>query len=60
MVALDAIGRRYGVRPSQLVGEPDKFAAYSIDLHAHNWGVQQQNLDAKLAARRPRGGRGKG
>ncbi len=55
MVALDAIGRRYGVRPSRLVGETDEFAAYSIDLHAHNWGVQQETLDAKKAGWRSGG-----
>ncbi len=55
MVALDAIGRRYGVRPSRLVGETDEFAAYSIDLHAHNWGVQNEILIGKKDAWR-RGG----
>jgi len=42
METLDAIAKRYGVRPSQVIGESDELKAFSIDLWAHNWGVQAE------------------
>ena len=39
---LDSIAKRYGMRPSALIGEDNPWAAFSIDLHAHNWGVQEE------------------
>ena len=47
MVMLDRIARRYGVRPSELVGETSGPAAFSIDLHATKWGVFQDNVEAR-------------
>lgn len=58
MEALDSIARRYGVRPSDLVGEEDSFRAASIDLWAHNWGSQREERLMRQAQRR-RGGRGR-
>jgi hypothetical protein len=58
MEALDAIARRYGVRPSHLVGEEDPFRAVSIDLWAHNWGAQREDRLIRQAQRR-RAGRGR-
>lgn len=47
MEALDSIGKRYGIRPSTIVGVDHPFKAYSIDLWAHNAGVQRENLEAR-------------
>jgi hypothetical protein len=56
MEHLDSIGKRYGVRPSVLVGERDEFLAFSIDLWAHNWGVQaERRLMGQLERKRGRG-----
>jgi hypothetical protein len=53
MEILDAIARRYGVRPSVVAGVEEPFPAFSIDLHAHNWGVQREEiLRAQAEARR--------
>lgn len=49
MLALDAIGKRYGIRPSALIGETNPWAAFSIDLHAHNWGTQEDDRRTWLA-----------
>jgi len=57
MMALDSIGRRYGVRPSELVGERDEFKAFSIDLWAHNWGVQEEQRLMREAQRKANRGR---
>jgi hypothetical protein len=38
MAILDAVARRYGCRPSSLVGERDPARALSIDLNALKWG----------------------
>jgi hypothetical protein len=57
MEVLDAIGSRYGTRPSALLGVTDEFMAFSIDLWALNAGRQ---LEAKLmreAQRRGKRGR---
>ena len=40
MQLLDAVGRRYGARPSALVGEDDALRALCIDLWAFSWGTQ--------------------
>lgn len=42
MELLDSIGRRYGQRPSVLLGVRDEFQAMSIDLHAHNAGAVRE------------------
>jgi hypothetical protein len=55
MEGLDSIARRYGVLPSRVINVRDELKALSIDLWAHNWGVQR---DAELA-RKPKG-RGRG
>jgi len=47
MVALDRIARRYGTRPSALVGEGDAMVAWTIDLWAAQWGAQQDAIDMK-------------
>ncbi len=57
MEGLDSIARRYGVRPSQLIGMRDALKALSIDLWAHNWGVQR---DAHLAREAVKKGTGRG
>jgi len=49
MEGLDSIARRYGIRPSALLGERNPFVALSIDLWAHNWGVQGDLSRAQLA-----------
>ena len=49
MEALDSIASRYGVKPSEVIGEPDGFKALSINLWAHNWGVQRENVERKLS-----------
>lgn len=49
MVLLDALARRYGVRPSELIGEGNPWAALSLDLHAHNWGVQEESRQTWLS-----------
>ena len=47
MESLDSIGRRYGTRPSTIVGIRNPFSAYSLDTWAHNYGVQRENLEAR-------------
>jgi len=49
MELLDSLGRRYGRRPSELVGvgAESPFQAFSIDLWAHNAGVQREQLEAQ-------------
>ncbi len=42
MVYLDSVARRYGVRPSGLVGETDPLKALSIDQQAHNAGIKHE------------------
>jgi len=49
MTLLDAVARRYGTRPSALLGiTDDHAAAFSIDIHAAKWGGF---ADAKAARR---------
>lgn len=57
MEALDSIGRRYGRRPSEIMGISNPFQAYSVDLWAHNYGVQRQNLE--VVKRTWKGNRGR-
>lgn len=52
MLALDAIGRRYGTRPSALIGETDEAKAFCIDLWAFHWGVQEEEWHRRQATRR--------
>jgi len=47
METLDALALRYGVLPSQLLDVKNPFQAFSINLWAHNWGVQRENVAAK-------------
>jgi len=47
METLDAVARRYGVRPSELVGEYEGPAAFTIDLWAHNFGVMREVREAR-------------
>lgn len=49
MVVLDRIAKRYGQRPSKLLGETDDATAFSIDLHAAKWGIFQDNVDMRNA-----------
>lgn len=49
METLDAIAHRYGVLPSQVLGIENSFQAFAVDLWAHNWGVQRENLAVKKA-----------
>lgn len=48
METLDAIASRYGVLPSVLIGETNPWKAISLNLWAHNYGVQREGLDAHL------------
>jgi hypothetical protein len=57
MEQIDSIARRYGVRPSEVVGERDDFKAFSIDLWAHNWGVQLEQKLMRDAQRKANRGR---
>jgi hypothetical protein len=57
MEALDAIGRRYGTRPSAVIGETDEFKAFAIDLWACNAGVQQDKRLIREAERKRGRGR---
>jgi hypothetical protein len=43
MEGLDSIARRYGVLPSKVLGMRDPVKALSIDMWAHNYGVQADN-----------------
>lgn len=56
MELLDSLARRYGARPSQVLGEGEEFKAFSIDLHAHNAGVvREQKAVWEQQQRRRRG-----
>jgi hypothetical protein len=57
MEALDAVAQRYGVTPAALIGEEDEFKAVSINLWAHNYGVQREARQMREALRK-RGNRG--
>jgi len=48
MEAIDAMGRRYGVLPSTVLGVLDPLKAGAIDLHAFNAGVV---AEARAAAK---------
>jgi len=41
MECLDSVARRYGVLPSAVVGETNQFKALTLNLWAHNYGVQR-------------------
>jgi hypothetical protein len=56
MEILDSVARRYGVRPSALLGVTDEFEAFSIDLWAHNWGAQRDEQLRREAVRKAHGG----
>lgn len=43
LVDLDAVARRYGVRPSQIVGLRDPFAAWDFDQAAAYAGMVREN-----------------
>ena len=58
MEGLDSIARRYGVLPSQVIRMRNGLKAFSIDLWAHNWGVQRDAYEAREAMRK-RSGRGR-
>jgi len=60
MEGLDSIAKRYGVLPSQVLAVEDEYVAMTIDLWAHNWGVQKDAHDMReLERRRMRGRRGR-
>ena len=60
MEGLDSIARRYGVLPSQVLAVEDEYVALTIDLWAHNWGVQKDAHDVRERQRdRTRGRRGR-
>lgn len=52
MIALDAIGQRYGLRPSSLIRTRNPFAALTLDLAVRNAGVEEENRQAREAARK--------
>jgi len=52
MELLDAMAKRYGTRPSVLVGETDEAKAFCIDFWAFRWGVQLEDYQRRRAARR--------
>ena len=52
MEGLDSIARRYGVLPSKVLAEDEEFKALTIDLWAHNWGVQRDAHLAREAVRK--------
>ena len=52
MLVLDAIARRYGTRPSALIGETDEAKAFCIDLWAFQWGAQEDEWHRRQAVRR--------
>jgi|GEM_PF-6454191 len=51
MLGLDSMGRRYGCRPSQVVGEEDEHLAFAIDFWAHNYGIQEEDRLRREAVR---------
>lgn len=56
MTLLDQVARRYGSRPSALLGESDQVMALCIDLHAAKWGNYRDAITAReIAARAKRG-----
>lgn len=57
MEALDSVAKRYGTRPSTLIGVTDGLQALSIDLWAHNWGVQKEERAIRQAQRKGNRGR---
>jgi len=57
MEGLDSIARRYGVLPSSVIDVRDPVKALSIDIWAHNWGVQKDAHDMREMNRK--GGRGR-
>jgi len=51
MLALDAIARRYGKLPSQVLGETDEYKAICIDKWAFTWAVQEENAQMRKMKR---------
>ena len=49
MEQVDSIASRYGALPSLLLGVEDPLEALSVNLWAHNWGVQRENRERYLA-----------
>ena len=54
MEGLDSIARRYGVLPSQVLRTEDELRGLSIDIWAHNWGVQAEQIALRKAQERAR------
>ena len=52
MLYLDSIARRYGTTPSRILGMDGGFQALSINIWAHNWGVQEKPPPPKRTRRR--------
>lgn len=57
MEGLDSIARRYGVLPSQVLNVENELRALSIDIWAHNCGVQADEIAMRKAQERARRGR---
>jgi hypothetical protein len=55
MESLDSIARRYGVLPSAVVRQNHPLKALSIDIWAHNAGVQREQLEAEKMKWKGRG-----
>lgn len=55
MEGLDSMARRYGQRPSAFLRITDEYKALSIDLFAHNWGVQRDAFELKKLEKKRRG-----
>ena len=54
MEALDALGRRYGKRPSEIVEERNPYVALAIDLSAMKFGVAAEKVAAMKARQKRR------
>ncbi len=57
MEGLDSIARRYGVLPSRVLRIEEDFEAVTVDLWAHNWGVQKDAHEARETLRKRKRGR---
>ena len=54
MEALDSLARRYGCLPSEVIRVRHTMKAFSINLWAHNWGVQAEQIALRKAQERAR------
>ena len=54
MEILDALGSRYGVRPSSLLAESNPFRALAIDLWAFRYGAAREEVERAKARNKRR------